>query len=51
MKKFNKATAAVISGAAVAILGALIEVEPTVLVSIQTLITTALVWLVPNAKA
>ena len=48
MKKVNKTTAAVLAGAAVAVIGALITLEPSVLAAVQTLLTAVLVWIVPN---
>lgn len=51
MTKFDKTTAAVISGAIVAIVGSVFAVDPQILAAAQTLITAALVWLVPNKGA
>ncbi len=51
MTKFDKTTAAVISGAMVAVAGALFSVDPEILAAAQTIITAVLVWLVPNAPA
>ena len=48
MTSFNKATAAVLAGAVVTIIGAFWQPDPTVLGAIQTLITAGLVYLVPN---
>ena len=46
MKKMNKTTAAVLAASAVAVIGALIALEPSVLAAIQTLLTAVLelVW-------
>ena len=51
MKKFNKASAAVISGAIIAVIGAVFQIDIEILASVQTLITAGLVLLVPNAAA
>lgn len=51
MSKFNKATAAVLAGAVVTIIGAFVSIDPDVMASIQTVLTAALVWLVPNGEA
>ena len=48
MTKFDKTTAAVISGAIVAIAGVLFKVSPEILASVQVIVTAVLVWLVPN---
>ncbi len=50
MSRLNKTTAAVISGAAVSIVGAFFDPGPDILAAVQTLLTGALVWLVPNRK-
>lgn len=50
IKRFNKATAAVLAGAVTTIAGALFAVDGETLGAIQTLLTAALVWLVPNAE-
>jgi len=51
MTTFDKTTAAVIAGAVVAVVGALTTIDAQVLAAAQTLITAALVWLVPNKAA
>ena len=51
LKKYNKATAAIMSGAAVALIGAWLEVDAQTLSAVGVLITTMLVWLVPNVSA
>ncbi len=48
MQEFNKATAAVVAGAIAAVAGALSTLDPELIGAIQTLLTAALVWLVPN---
>lgn len=48
MKQYNKTTAAVLSGAAVSILGAVFVLDAELLGAIQTVLTASLVWLVPN---
>ena len=48
MSRLNKTTAAVISGAVVSIVGAFFDPAPEILAAAQTLLTAALVWLVPN---
>lgn len=51
IKKYNKATAAVLSGAAVAVIGAWLEVDAQTLSAIGVILTSILVWLVPNVSA
>ena len=48
MKRFNKATAAVLAGALIAAAAAVWPLEGEVQGALQTVLTTALVWLVPN---
>ena len=48
LKSYNKATAAVLAGAVVTLVGAFATVDGETLGAIQTLLTAALVWLVPN---
>ena len=43
MKKFNKATAAVVAGALVTLIGAFVALDQEALGAIQTLLTAALV--------
>ena len=50
MRKFNKTTAAVVAGAVVTLIGAFVAVDAEVMASIQTVLTAALVWLVPNKE-
>lgn len=49
MSKWSKATAAVVSGAVVTLIGAFVALDPEVLAAIQTVLTAALVYLVPNS--
>lgn len=51
IKKYNKATAAVMSGAIVAVIGTWLEVDAKTLSALGVLITSLLVWLVPNANS
>jgi len=48
MKRYNKATAAVLSGAIVTVIGSAMVLDQELSQALQTLITAALVWLVPN---
>jgi hypothetical protein len=48
MKRYNKATAAALAGAATAVIGAIFVIDAETLSAIQTVFTAALVWLVPN---
>ncbi len=50
MKRFNKATAAVLAGALIAAAAAIWPLEGEVQGALQTVLTTALVWLVPNVE-
>ena len=50
MKKFNKTSAAVVAGAIVAVLGAFFALTPEQLGAVQTLLTAAAVFLVPNGE-
>lgn len=50
MKRYNKTSAAVLSGAVIAVIGAFVELPAETLAAIQTLITAVLVWAVPNAE-
>jgi hypothetical protein len=47
-KNFNKATAAMLAGAATTIVGGFVNVDGEALGAAQTLLTALLVWLVPN---
>ena len=51
MTQYNKTTAAILSGAVVTIAAAYLPLTPEVVAAAQTLITAALVWLVPNRVA
>ncbi len=51
MRKFNKATAAALAGAAVTVIGALVVLDGELQGALQTVLTAALVWLVPNREA
>lgn len=48
MKRYNKATAAALAGAATAVIGSIVSVDGETLSAFQTVFTAALVWLVPN---
>lgn len=48
MKKFNKATAATLGGAAVTAIGAMFVMDDTLRSALQVIITSALVYFVPN---
>lgn len=49
MKRFNKATAAALAGTLVTLAAALWPLEGELQGALQTVLTAALVWLVPNA--
>ncbi len=51
MGKFNKATAAVVAGSVVTLIGAFIVLDPDLQSAIQTVLTAALVWLIPNRES
>ena len=48
MKRYNKATAAALAGAATAVIGSVFAIDAETLSAFQTVFTAALVWLVPN---
>ena len=48
MKRYNKATATAISGALTALLVALTDLPPEAVSAVGVLVTTALVYFVPN---
>ena len=48
LTRYNKASAAVLAGAATTAIGALLTVDGETLGAFQTLLTALLVWLVPN---
>lgn len=48
MKRFNKATAAALAGALLTAVAAFWPLESELQGALQTVLTTALVWLVPN---
>jgi hypothetical protein len=50
MKTFNKATAAVLGGAIVSVLGAFVVMDAVVLDAIQVVLVAALVYFVPNVE-
>lgn len=50
MKRFNKATAAVVSGALVTIVGSFVVMDQEFMASVQTILTAALVYFVPNGE-
>lgn len=47
-KRFNKATASVLAGAAMTVVGAFVAIEQETIGALQTLLTTALVYFIPN---
>lgn len=49
MKQYNKATAAALAGALVTLAAAVWPLGSELQGALQTVLTTALVWLVPNA--
>jgi hypothetical protein len=49
VKRYNKATAAVLAGAVTTVIGGFLAIDAEVLGAVQTLLTAVLVWLVPNA--
>lgn len=50
MTQFNKATAAAVAGAVVTVLAAFLPLGPELQGALQTVLTTALVWLVANRE-
>lgn len=50
VKRFNKATAAALAGAAATVIGSFLVINPETLSAVQTVLTAALVWLVPNRE-
>ncbi len=48
LKRYNKATASVIAGAAATVIGAILDIDVEVLGAFQSLLTAVLVWLTPN---
>ena len=50
MKRYNKATAAALAGAVITAVAAFWPLEAELQSALQTVLTTALVWLVPNAR-
>ena len=50
MTKINKATAALVAGAIVTIIGAFVTMTGELQGAVQTLVTAALVWLVANGE-
>ena len=50
MSKLNKTTAAVVAGAVATLIGAFVAIDAEVMASLQTVLTAALVWLVPNKE-
>lgn len=51
MSKWNKATAAVVAGAVVTLIGAFVALDPELMGAIQTVLTAALVYFIPNGDA
>lgn len=49
-KRYNKASAAALAGIIVGGVGIFLETDPKLLVSLETIIATFLVWLVPNRE-
>ena len=50
MKRFYKATAAALAGAAATVIGSFFVIDRETLSALQTVATAALVWLVPNVE-
>lgn len=50
MGKFNKATAAILAGAVVTVVGAFFSLDADLLGALQTVLTAALVYFVPNSE-
>lgn len=50
IKKFNKTTAAVLAGAIVTVIASFYVMDAELQGAVQTLITAALVFLVPNSE-
>lgn len=50
LKRYNKATAALVAGAVSALLGGFFVLDPEVLEAIQVLVTAGLVYLVPDGR-
>lgn len=48
INRYNKATAAVIAGAAATLAGAVLGIDGSAIGALQTLLTAFLVWLAPN---
>lgn len=51
MKKYNKATAAILAGAIVAVVGGFFALDAELLAAIQTVLTAVLVYAVPNQES
>lgn len=49
LRQYNKVTAAVVAGAVVTLISAVVSLDPTVQDAIQTLLTALAVWAIPNA--
>lgn len=49
MTKYNKTTVTVVAGAIIAVIGSFYSMTPEVSTAIQTLLTMAFVWFIPNA--
>ena len=50
MRKVNKATAAVVAGSVVTLIGAFIALDPELQGAIQTVLTAAIVFFIPNGE-
>ncbi len=51
MKRFNKMTAAALAGGLVTVAASLVALDGELQGALQTVLTAALVWLVPNREA
>jgi hypothetical protein len=48
MKRYNKTTATIVAGAIIAVIGSFYSMTPEISTSVQTLLTMAFVWFIPN---
>lgn len=51
MRRYNKATAAVLAGAVITILQMVFPIDPQVADALGTVLTALAVWVVPNKEA
>lgn len=51
MKQVNKTTAAIVAGSVVTLIGAFVALDAELMGAIQTVLTAALVYLIPNEAA